>query len=150
MDVMRIGAMNQENITVHHLGLTAIPCYISTGTLCVGRALYGKNCCGTQSGFPPCGRTHDEAEQRGHQRHPLFAVWISVLQHSLLHLHVCPLKQWAPTQLPVKTQCGQAVLEPLQQLGALCDAPASDTTVSQGSETPLNNCYSHVLPLLRK
>lgn len=76
--------MNQENITVHHLGLTATPCYISAGMLWV-------NYHGTQSGFPPCGRTYIEAEQRGHQRHPLFAVWIPVLQHSLLHLHVCPL-----------------------------------------------------------
>lgn len=36
--------MNQENITVHHLGLTAILYYISTGMLCVGRVLY-KNYC---------------------------------------------------------------------------------------------------------
>lgn len=56
--------------------------------LCVGRVLSDKNCRGTQRGFPPCGRTYAEAEQRSQERHPLFAVWIPVLQHTLFHLHV--------------------------------------------------------------
>lgn len=140
---MRIIAMNQENIPVHHLGLAAIPCYTSTGMLCGGRVLYDKNYCGTQSGFPPCGRSYIEAEQRGHQRRPLFAVWIPALQHSLLH--VCPLSnnehqlncQW-------RLGVGRQFLSHYrpQEVEALCDAPIGDMTVSRGSEDLPNNLFS--------
>lgn len=111
--------------------------------LCVGRVLSDKNCRGTQSGFPPCGRTYAEAEQRSQERHPLFAAWIPVLQHSLLHLHVCLSKTMSTNS---RLSVGRQFLNyyKLQQLEALCDAPVTDTTVSQGSEDPPNNCYSHL------